>query len=401
MRMREWILMGLFGGAVGVGLTSFAFAAPKAASVAIPAELGKQVVTRYTEIVTSAYADALESGRALRKSLDGFVANPTAESLAAARAAWKTARDAYGVTEAFRFYGGPIDDPENGPEGLMNAWPLDESYLDYVKGDAGAGLIQHADKFPKITQELLLSLNEKDGEKNISTGYHAIEFLLWGQDFILGQPGQRTHADYVVKGAATPAASKSAERRGQVLRLLGEILEGHLAAVAKEWAPGKSGNYADRLRKEPLNESLRKIYTGVVNLSIDEMAGERMTVPLEKSDQENEQSCFSDYTVADMISNQRGVLAVYSGRWKDTEGPGLHALGLVVDPALAKKTESQLNAAMAALKKMPQNFDEVIAAKKSAPSRKAAMKTITLLEDQAKWMAKAGLKMGLELNIQE
>ena len=46
----------------------------------------------------------------------------------------------YSPTEVFRFYGGPIDD-DNGPEGLLNAWPLDEVFIDYVLGNPDAGII--------------------------------------------------------------------------------------------------------------------------------------------------------------------------------------------------------------------------------------------------------------------
>ena len=33
-----------------------------------------------------------------------------------------------------RFYDGPIDNEDDGPEGLINAWPLDETFIDYVDG---------------------------------------------------------------------------------------------------------------------------------------------------------------------------------------------------------------------------------------------------------------------------
>ena len=59
-----------------------------------------------------------------------LLANPTDATLAAARKAWVAARPAYLVTEAFRFYDGPIEDVE----GEINAWPLNEAFIDYVEG---------------------------------------------------------------------------------------------------------------------------------------------------------------------------------------------------------------------------------------------------------------------------
>lgn len=361
----------------------------------IPAEVAKKAVERYVEIVRLAYADALKGAIELRSRINAFVAAPTAESLTAAREAWKAARDVYGPTEAFRFYGGPIDDPQDGPEGLMNAWPIDESYLDYVRGAENAGIINNVKDYPKITKEILVAANEKDGEKNISTGYHAIEFLLWGQDHSTTGPGERPHTDYVA------GQGKNAERRGMTLKLLADLLVEHLTSVQKAWEPSNPKNYGDQLKKEPLDESLRRIYTGLITLSIDEMAGERMTVALERHDQEHEQDCFSDYTQKGMIGNEAGIRNVWYGTYGSTQGTGLHDIVVALDPKLAKQTEARIREAEKAVKAIPHPFDQVIAEKKkNGPKRKAAMRAISALEEQARSIAESGLVMGLVLNIQ-
>ena len=87
---------------------------------------------------TRAYEASLDSATELDAAIDAFLADPTEETLEAAKQAWLAARDDYGLTEAFRFYGGPIDNETDGPEGLINAWPLDEVYIDYVEGDPAA-----------------------------------------------------------------------------------------------------------------------------------------------------------------------------------------------------------------------------------------------------------------------
>jgi len=147
------------------------------------------VVEHYADLVHHAYAASLASARSMDDAIDTFLVDPTADRLAAAKEAWLTARDDYGPTEAFRFYGGPIDDDEAGVEGFINAWPLDEAYIDYVEGDPGAGIVNRPDEFPVIDADLLVSMNEEGGETNISTGWHAIEFLLWGQDLDPDGPG--------------------------------------------------------------------------------------------------------------------------------------------------------------------------------------------------------------------
>ncbi len=148
----------------------------------------------YANLVEANYQDVLTRVKALQTAVDTFVAAPSAEGLEQAKQAWLAAREPYGQTEAFRFYAGPIDDAK-GPEGQINAWPLDESYIDYVKGNSKAGIINKPNV--AITKQKLASLNEKGGEENVSTGFHAIEFLLWGQDFNKEGPGNRSYTDFV------------------------------------------------------------------------------------------------------------------------------------------------------------------------------------------------------------
>src|SRR3546814_4535519 len=150
-------------------------------------------------------------------------------SLAAAKQAWLDGRDLYGPTEAFRFYDGPIDTPDGGPEGQINAWPLDEAYIDYVEGDETAGIINDTAGVPEITTDVLVAANEQGGESNISTGWHAIEFLLWGQDLSDEGPGARPLSDYT--------DSPTAERRAIYLQLLADLLVSDLESVRDQWAP--------------------------------------------------------------------------------------------------------------------------------------------------------------------
>ena len=154
------------------------------------------VVEHYADGVHASYAASLASAEEMDAAIDAFVADPTEETLEAAREAWLVARADYGPTEAFRFYGGPIDDEETGEEGQINAWPLDEAYIDYVEGDPDAGIINDPGTVPEITEDAIIELNEKGGETNVSTGWHAIEFLLWGQDLSEDGPGVRPATDY-------------------------------------------------------------------------------------------------------------------------------------------------------------------------------------------------------------
>ena len=104
----------------------------------------KSVIEHYADGVYATYQTSLEQATTMKTAIDAFVAAPSQATLDAAKQAWIDARDDYGLSEAFRFYGGPIDDENDRPEGQINAWPLDEAYIDYVDGKPDAGIINDA-----------------------------------------------------------------------------------------------------------------------------------------------------------------------------------------------------------------------------------------------------------------
>jgi putative iron-regulated protein len=241
------------------------------------------VIENYATIVHASYADSLRKVEELKTAIDAFVATPNATTLQAARSAWLAAREPYGQTEVYRFYDGPIDNPTDGPEGQINTWPLDEVYVDYVQGNATGGMINNPAMFPTLTKDLLAAQNEQSGEKNISTGYHAVEFLLWGQDLSTTGPGSRPHTDYVT-GAGGTAANQ--DRRGQYLKLAAELVIDDLRSVRDAWAPGAS-NYGAEFQALDPKEALRRILQGMGSLSGAELSGERMTTAYDNRDQED------------------------------------------------------------------------------------------------------------------
>ena len=128
------------------------------------------VAEQYAKNVHANYSEILDKARALKTAVDAFVATPSAATQQAAKDAWVAARLPYGPSEVYRFYGGPIDDEETGPEGAINAWPLDENFIDYTRDDEDAGIINHPELVADLTKDVIRGENEKGGEKNISTG---------------------------------------------------------------------------------------------------------------------------------------------------------------------------------------------------------------------------------------
>jgi putative iron-regulated protein len=345
------------------------------------------VATNYAALVHANYSDTLAGAQEMQAAIAAFVAAPSADGLAAARKAWLSARESYGQTEAFRFYGGPIDD-DKGPEGQINAWPLDEAYVDYVQGKPKAGLVNDA-KF-KITKANLAKFNERGGEENISSGWHAVEFLLWGQDLSETGPGNRSFEDYV--DGKTP----NADRRRQFLTVATSLLVDDLASVTEAWAPGQK-NYRARFEKGG-KESVRKIIVGLGSLSRGELAGERMEVALNSQDQEDEHSCFSDNTHRDIVTNATGIQNVWLGQYKKRDGsmlqgPGVRDLVAATKADLAERTTGQLAASVAAAESIPAPFDRAIG--KGTAGRPAVEKTIASLVAQSKLLVESASAVGI------
>lgn len=307
------------------------------------AQTTTQSISKYGHLVHSSYAESLKRAKVLQADLRNFTANPSLVTQEVAKKSWKHAREAYGQTEVFRFYNGPID-RDGGPEGLLNSWPLDEGYIDYVVGNLNAGIINNPTVFPVINKELLISLNELDGEKNISTGYHAIEFLLWGQDFFTAGPGQRSFHDYL--------SAPNAARRATYLNVIADLLVADLASLAVEWTPNQN-NYRQEFENLKDTAALKKILSGIIFMAGDELSGERMYVAYDTQGQEDEHSCFSDMTHMDIQWNYWGVENVI-------KATGILNLPAVQGKPVADRIAKRLVSLRKLLGTIPVPFDQAI-----------------------------------------
>ena len=356
-------------------------------------ELKQAAVDNYAQGVHHLYSQSLKSAKALDVAIDRFIDEPTPAHLEAAKRLWLRARDDYGLTEVFRFYDGPIDNPEDGPEGLINAWPLDEAYIDYVEGHPNAGIINKPGGFPVINAELLMSLNEQGGEENVSTGWHAIEFLLWGQDLNKDGPGDRPIEDYTTNA--------NADRRATYLVVASDLLVTHLQQMVDAWAPMRKDNYrAEFVALDP-DEAIQKIITGMGELSRGELAGERMTVAFEERSQEDEHSCFSDNTTADIFANALGIQMVYLGDYGAVTGVGIRDLIAAQDEELADELLSNIRASVLLAAGIPEPFDQHLLEGVSDQSsgRQAVRTTIVSLEQQTDLIVDAAQGIGITINV--
>ncbi|HHF0557066.1 imelysin family protein [Vibrio diabolicus] len=347
----------------------------------------QQVIEHYADVAHAVFADSVTTAKTLDVKIDEFLKSPSADKLEEVKQAWLDSRVPYQQSEVFRFGNAIVDDWE----GQLNAWPLDEGLIDYVATDyqyelgnegAAANIIANtslqigASKLDvsKITPELLADLNEVGGsEANVASGYHAIEFLLWGQDLngTNAGAGQRAYTDFVVGSECT---NGHCDRRGEYLKAAADLLVQDLEWMEKQWSAEVKGNYRETLLNDSADNGLRKMLFGMGSLSLGELAGERMKVALEANSTEDEHDCFSDNTHNSHYYNEQGIYNVYTGLYKREDGillsgPSIADLVAQKDKQAAKEiqkqfdvTRNQVGKLVTSAEKNNQHFDQLIAA---------------------------------------
>lgn len=350
-----------------------------------------QVVEHYADVAHAVYQDSLTSAQQLDVAIKQLLASPSEQTLAGARTAWIAARVPYQQSEAFRF-GNPVVDEW---EGQLNAWPLDEGLIDYVAagyqhelGNEGANANIIANKVLQIggerldvsiiTPELLASLNELSGsEANVASGYHAIEFLLWGQDLngTGAGAGERPYTDYVL---GTDCSNGNCDRRRDYLQAASDLLVSDLSWMVEQWQANDSNNYRAELTALPATEGVRRMLFGMGSLSLGELAGERMKVALVANSVEDEHDCFSDNTHNSHYYNEKGIVNLMFGEYQridgsTLQGPSLLQLVAQQDSSAATKIDQQMRASEQAVYQLVQSaevnnvhFDQLIDANNAA-----------------------------------
>lgn len=352
-----------------------------------------RVLTTNAEIALATYSDAVDTAKNLQTALAAFKANPTQENLDAAKRAWLVAREPYGQTEVYRFRLSPIDSTnykdEDGPEGDINAWPLGEALIDYVTtgtdfGDDKVGVTEHStgvaysvsppiniiNSDVEINADLIKNTATAEDEHDVIAGYHAIEFMLWGQDLNLDGSADtessrelNTGGNVLNSGGHRPltdfTSDANAARRHQYLEVVVAKLVADLESVRDGWTTGAAyrAAFTTVTNEATAKQRLAEILTGMGTLSEGELAGERMQIAFSSNSQEDEHSCFSDNTHRDIWLDAEGVsnsyFGVYAGYDSDLDGSDDSAArtvsGYGLDDYLTDVGLSQLKAEMDAL----------------------------------------------------
>ena len=356
------------------------------------------VVKNYSANLYAAYSASVTDEEDFQKDVTAFLADPTEDTLTTAREGWLASRANYMLTEGARFYDGPIDvDPPN-YEGLVNSWPLDEAHIDYTTDadgvvDETSGIVNKPELLAEITAQGLDELNGVDGDENISAGYHAVEFLLWGQALKLVGPGERPATDYVIGG---PRAN--ADRRGTYLAVAVEGIITHLTDVRDAWQP--TATYRVAFEKNT-DASLTKAFTGLAKMSKGELGSERIGAAYTSKERHDQHDCFSSETLLDYERDAKGIQAMYLGNYGDNDGPGLDELVEAVDPALNADLKMKLQASIDAINAIPKPFEDAIAGDDDSPGRKAIQKALDALSAQGDTFGLAAKALGLTVQVDD
>ncbi len=394
--------------------------APAAADAPAPAA----ILENYQALAEATFGDALTGAKSLQARVDELLAKPSSETLAKAREAWKAARVPYMQSEAFRFGNKIVDDWE----GKVNAWPLDEGLIDYVDaksyGDEKdenplytANVIANTSlklgtetvDASKIDGELIRKLHQAmETDTAVAGGYHAIEFLLWGQDLHGTDKGagERPATDYDL----AKCTGGHCDRRRAYLTAAVAVLVEDLTEMADNWKPG--GKARAELAEKGENGGLSAIVTGLGSLSYGELSGERMKVGALLHDPEEEHDCFSDNTHNSHYYDQVGILNVWNGRYKRLdgkviEGASIAALARAKAPDAAKRVDAAMATTLAKVEAIKAKadsggmaYDQMLAAGNEAGG-KMILDAADALVAQARALEGVVPELGLKIELGE
>lgn len=328
-------------------MTRFSKALFATALIALPTSAAQaleasDVRANYVTMAHAMFEDTLVVNLALQAAVERFLAAPNPSSLETARVAWKAARKQYQQTEVFRFGNSVVDDWE----GRLNAWPLDEGMIDYVNA---ASYSRTADENPlfqanvvanaslqigpnvvdatQITPDLIAQeLHEAlDVEGNVASGYHAVEFMLWGQDLNGTGPGagDRQSTDFNLDACT----NDNCDRRRDYLQAATDLVVSDTEEMVAAWEDG--GDARVDFDGKSDGDALTTILAGIAGLSYGELAGDRINMGLTLHDTEEEHDCFSDNTHNSHYFNQIGMISVWIGMYERTSGD------VLVGPSIA------------------------------------------------------------------
>ena len=316
--------------------------AAKEINTSVPENLQKakvKAVETYGRIVEASFLNSLLRAIELRKHAKLLVTKPTLENHILAKISWVQARLPYLQSEALFPYADSA--------ASINKWPINPGYVDYVDGNPASGIISNPNQFPDLSPEVLEQLNSKDG---IATGYHVIEFLLWGEAPAGSDRGKRTHNDY------DAAKGNKAVRRGTFLVSCCDHLIRKLAEQLADWKSGAPENARAKYEKLSTEDALEKMFSGIASFAARHPDISKPTGTKNITDQYGANAKFSGLGYIDLIHNAAGIANIATGAYVGIDGKikvqgvGLIEMAEQVSPVRSERLRHYVNASIRSVK---------------------------------------------------
>lgn len=277
-------------------------------------------------VILATYQDLAQTSATLAAVVEDLEKNPTQENLDKAQAAWRAARIPWESSEAFLF--GPVD--SLGIDPMIDTWPLNKLDLDRVMASPR-----------ELTVEFVRALGT-----NLQ-GFHTLEYILFGN-------GQTSN---------TRAASTLTKKELEYAKASSVLLAEYTAKLTYAWTnnydpeiptapgyinmisqPGDSNHFYSTERAV-----MEELIQGMMGI-LDEVANGKMSDPLGanigSANMALVESPFSWNSLNDFTNNIRSVYSIYTGHYRQNQGPGVRDLVARVDANLAAKVEQDILNAM-------------------------------------------------------
>lgn len=273
-------------------------------------------------VILATYNDLAALTADLATAVAELDANRTPENLEKAQNAWRTARIPWESSESFLF--GPVD--SLGVDPMLDTWPLNKLDLDQVLKSNRA-----------ITTDFVRALGA-----NLQ-GFHTIEYLLFGEG---------VHSN-------TKPVESLTNKQLEYLKATTVLLAEHTAYLAHAWSTNwdpenaSAPGYVQIISNPGMNNQfyssdravMEEFVQGMMGI-VDEVANGKIADPMGadigSANMALVESPFSWNSIADFSYNIRSVYSIYTGHYRQTQGPGVKALVERVDPALANRVHNDI-----------------------------------------------------------
>lgn len=285
-------------------------ATPAPASIDAQAFAAQAGLEAYTGL-----SRASQSAQVVDSKLASFLYHPNPMTHGELKQAWRQAYDDFLRAMVFAYL--PIQDP---PEWYskhiayrdlltqLDSWPIQGGYIDYVPGYPFSGIVN--DLTLVIDEQTLRNQHLFTDNSNASIGYHALEFMLWGDngersphDFfpqentapVLLNEGEHNHenSEAGLDQGTEPAPEVHAHteetnqpgmpepqnhnRRRQYVQVISEVLQKDLIRVQRRWEPS-TGYYAQLIQQSTPDNTLQAALIAAQRLISEEILNKRFTL---------------------------------------------------------------------------------------------------------------------------